>query len=878
MPHRILLALLLVLFASALSADEFDALRLRWRDFLTGGTNLDTGEPAVANALDSLAAAAQSYWDRLEKSSSRSFLWSDLPATDTQSAQITTSYDRLKKMALAYVTKGSRLEAGTNFLADIILALDWMWAKRYNASKSEYGNWWDWEIGAPLHLNDITSVLFDKLSSAQIKNYMDAVNHFTPSPTKTGANRVWQATVVGVRGAIVKDSSKLALARDGLSKVFTYATSGDGFYTDGSFIQHDIFPYNGGYGNSLLANIVPLMLLLNGSAWQVTDPNGQNVFRWIHLSFEPLAYKGAMMDMVRGREISRSASSDHAVGAMVISSVIRAAQLASSGEATRLRSLAKSWILSDTYREYLRNAPVPLIPEALQLLNDTNLAAQAELAGHFTFARMDRAVHRRPDFAFGISMSSKRIGNYEVINAENLRGWYTADGMTYLYNGDLGQFSDGFWPTVNAYRLPGTTVDTMSRSPGSGSSYKSSYSWVGGTSVGEWGSSGMQLDAYNSKLIAKKSWFMFDDEIVALGAGITCGDNRVIETIVENRRLNPAGDNPLTLNGNLQPVSLGLSSNFTNVVWAHLKGNAPDSDIGYYFPGIANVKQLREARTGSWYDINNKSGDPTLLTRNYLTLWLDHGAKPSAASYSYILLPNKSPDEVRTYALHPDVIILENSANAQAVSETRLGVKAVNFWNDSTYTVSGITVTKKSSVMIRQSADELEVAVSDPTQAASSLTVQVDTPAAATNGVDAGITVQALTPKLKLSVNVKNAAGKTLRARFRLSSTQAESNAAPIAAAQASPALAPSFLGEEGPLPGLAGDGSDTLRPNLSCALRGGNILLLSWPDDWPGWRLQALTNPASEAWFDIPGGDHSPVALPIMRSESCVFFRLKAP
>src|SRR2546430_8693287 len=31
------------------------------------------------------------------------------------------------------------------------------------------------------------------------------------------------------------------------------------------------------------------------------------------------------------------------------------------------------------------------------------------------------------------------------------------------YDHDLRQFSDGFWPTVDAYRLPGTTVQTTPR-------------------------------------------------------------------------------------------------------------------------------------------------------------------------------------------------------------------------------------------------------------------------------------------------------------------------------------------------------------------------------------------------------------------------------
>ena len=57
-------------------------------------------------------------------------------------------------------------------------------------------------------------------------------------------------------------------------------------------------------------------------------------------------------------------------------------------------------------------------------------------------------------------MYSQRVGNYEFGNTENKKGWHTADGMLYLYNQDFAQFDEGYWATIDPYRLPGTTVDT----------------------------------------------------------------------------------------------------------------------------------------------------------------------------------------------------------------------------------------------------------------------------------------------------------------------------------------------------------------------------------------------------------------------------------
>ena len=60
--------------------------------------------------------------------------------------------------------------------------------------------------------------------------------------------------------------------------------------------------------------------------------------------------------------------------------------------------------------------------------------------------------------------------------------------------------------------------------------------------------------------------------------------------------------------------------------------------------------------------------------------------------------------------------MLNNNANVQAVSENTLGITAANFWTDTTYTSGGITLNKKSSVLVRNDGPFIDVSVSDPTQ------------------------------------------------------------------------------------------------------------------------------------------------------------------
>lgn len=761
-------------------ADEFDALREKYRTMLTGGTEYNLSDPDVAARVMQITDTAQGLWDIMQKAPDRVRLWNDA-SFGSDSGSMTTTFGRLRDMALAYATHGSDLEGDQALKADLISALDWMNTNKFFDGVTMYQNWWHWQIGAPLALNDIVALMYDELTPTQVSDYMAAITYTQPSVTMTGANRLWESQVIALSGINAKDSSRIAAGRDGMSALFPYVTSGDGFSTDGSFVQHSFYAYNGGYGVSLLAGIADLLYLLNSSTWDVVDPNKANVFQWIYDAYEPFIYKGNLMDMVRGREISRHGTQDLDVAVDVLEAVIRLSDIASPTDADAFEGMVKYWLQLDTDKTFHEQAPVDLIVAANEILGDPSITARGELTTNRQFSAMDRTVHLRPDFGFGISMSSSRIGNYEAINSENNKGWHTGDGMTYLYNDDLSQFNDEFWPTVDSYRLPGTTV---LRNTTQAANARNTEDWVGGAGLrGEYGVTGMQLHPVGRSLEAKKSWFMFDDEIVALGTGISSTDGIATETIVENRKLNDAGDNPLTVNGAAVPTTLGWSETLTGVDYAHLAGTVPGSDIGYYFPGGATLDGLREARTGTWRQVNSSAawGDSTPHTRNYMTLAVGHGANPTDESYSYVLLPNKTSAQVGAYAAAPDISILENSDSAQAVKENSLNVTGINFWKDEPTTAGGVTSDRRASVMVSETADELELSVSDPTQKnVGMIYLTIDASATGLISKDPEVTVIQYHPTVVLKVDVNSTRGEALTAKFSLSGAQTP-NPAPIA-------------------------------------------------------------------------------------------------
>lgn len=768
--HRIVL--LLILLATFVHADEYDTLRAKWKDIILG-SGYDTLDADVASRLTSIANAANTNWASMDKSPTRTFLWSDLAST-TISAHVTNTYSRLMGMAQAYATPGCSLQGNATLLADIVSGLDWMYANRYGASTVQYDNWWDWEIGSPLRLTDICVMLYDQLTPTQLTNYMNAVNFQTPTPDMTQANKVWKARVVGVRGCLVKSSAKMVLCRDAFSAVFPYVTTGDGYYTDGSFIQHDVHPYTAGYGSSLISTMAPIMNWLSGSTWGITDPAQSNLYRWIFDSYEPIIYNGNVFDLVRGREAGRSGSTPNGNGMM--DSILQIAQFAPPAEALRMKRMLKEWAQKDYTRNFATSRGLPTLELAKSLMNDAGITPRGELIAHYTFAEMDRVIHLGAGHGFGLTMCSTRIANFESINGENLMGWFTGDGQTTLYNGDLNAFADSYHATVDHYRLPGVTADVthvklphQSASIGpraQGQSTLSPHSWVGGATLGKYGAAGMQFKGVAVTLTGKKSWFMFDDEVVCLGAGITSTDSRPIETTVEQRKINTAGDNAFTVNGTAKSTALGWTETMSGTSWAHLAGHVPGSDIGYYFPTSPTIKALREARTGTWSDIDS-DGSTTPITRNYLRMSFEHGSNPTNTTYQYVLLPGRTAARTGHYAAAPDITVINNNANVQAVRENTLGITAANFWTDNTFTYGGITSNKKASVLVRDDGPFIDVSVSDPTQLNTvGINLQIALDGGTLVSADAGVTVTQSTPTIALTVNTSGAAGKTFTARF----------------------------------------------------------------------------------------------------------------
>jgi hyaluronate lyase len=462
----------------------------------------------------------------------------------------------------------------------------------------------------------------------------------------------------------------------------------------------------------------------------------------VERSFAAVTVDGLMMDAVRGRAVSRERERDYDTGAGTTTNVLLLATGVPEAYAARWRSIAKGWIRRNTDTPYTRLAGIPALRRAAAVLDDPAIPAAPAPTGHTVLADMDRVVHRRPGWTAALSLSSRRIAAWEAGNGENLHGWYTGDGMLYLYDDDRTQFSDGFWPTVDARRLPGTTVDTRPRADlgtgGGTGTYRPANAVAGGAVLHDrFGAAAMELIAAGSTLRARKAWFFLDDAVVALGAGVTASDGRAVETVVDNRNLHTAGAPLLTVDGTAQSGAAGRDATFPQARWAHLDGVG-----GYVFPEGAALRALREERTGAWADIDtgaDTAGSATRLTRRYETLWIDRGVSPTDAGYAYVLLPGLDADGTAAWSRSRPVRIAADTAEAQAVHVPALGLTAVHFWTAGS--AAGLTCDGPGTVLVRRQGGSTSVAVADPGRTASTLTLTLPRPAYRVCRADDTVTV-----------------------------------------------------------------------------------------------------------------------------------------
>lgn len=686
-------------------------LRNKWNEILIGRNDYDKPSEEIQRLIDDADANTKKWLDSFLYDN-EDYIWEDnhdLSLSQTQ----TDYYKRLYDMSKSYSMKGSKFYQDSETLQAILKGLKLVHEKAYNPSFSPYhGNWWNWEIGNPIILGNILCLLGDEIPKVDRDKYCDTIRFFQPDPYfsglrrkpdnneqtrySVGANRIDTAKVAMLLGINSKDQEQLDLARDSVSDTFLIidedevaaGTGANGLYKDWSYVQHEDVAYIGTYGNVLLGGLGELMNALSDTPWEIKDSKIENIYKMIIHSFQPLMYKGHVMECVNGRGSSRQEMGDNGTGHAIINSVLWFTKFAPKEYADQYKKMVKRWILEDQVRDFIKTTDnVMLLQIAKEILENDSIVPREELIGNFAFNNMDRMVHRRENFSAALSMNSNRIRTYEFMLEENKKGYYTSDGKLDIYNGDQFEYTHDYWATIHPNKLTGITVDTKELEDGEGY-FKNSETWVNNMSFENTiGIAGMQLNKNHIPdidLKAKKSYFMLKNEIVALGTDINSSKDRKVETIVDTRKLKKDMSNEVVVKDE----------------YIYLEGNHEDYSMGYFFLAKQKIEVEKYTRKTSWREVN-KNGDTEIKEQGYITISIDHGPKVNNGEYAYIMVPNARQEDLKDYDKKAEIEIISNTKEIQAIKYK--DIIMANIWDSKTHTVGNLQVTGPVSIIIEES-------------------------------------------------------------------------------------------------------------------------------------------------------------------------------
>ncbi|MGT2888433.1 polysaccharide lyase 8 family protein [Streptococcus didelphis] len=732
---------------SAASEDKYRHLLDEWNEVTLGNKNYSPTNQHMTGLFKGLETSTASYLETLILTDNRQYLWEDLKDYKN-SAQLTSTYRRLETIAKQISTPGSAIYQNEKAIWKVKNSLAWLNQNIYNANKDIDGkaNWWDYEIGVPRALVGTLSLLHPYFSDSDIMTYTDAIEHFVPDPfyfRKTlvnpfpalGGNLVDMGRVKIISGLLRKDPTIIQKTVSSLGNLFKTVTKGEGFYEDGSYIDHTNVAYTGAYGNVLIDGLSQLLPIIQKTDYKIPNEQLELVYSWIEKAFLPLIIKGELMDMSRGRSISREAASSHAAAVELLRGLLRLATKTENPKNSDLKVSIKSLLKSDTFYNVYQNlnsyADIKAVDE---LLADNSIVTKNLTSYLSTFNGMDKLAYYNADkdFAFALSMHSSRTLNYEAMNDENTRGWYTGDGMFYLYNGDLAHYSNNYWPTVNPYKLAGTTEQDKLREDSTKAAMEKftkdkkdakkesgqvtgQSAFVGSTKLSDsFGLAAMDFSNWNQTLTTKKGWAILDDKIVFLGSDIQNKDqNSHVSTSIDQRKEDEKNPYTIYVNGKKLEVLVDTEKEVTETKTLFLESQDKKRNIAYLFFDPTTITLNRKHQTGSWYNINLTSTNKDTVSNSFINIEQKHD--DSHNNYAYIMLPNIDKDTFTTLADKPELKLLDNSPNLQVVHDEKNKLWTVIKYDDQESShLSRFKVTKAGLYIIQEKGQTYDMVYYDP--------------------------------------------------------------------------------------------------------------------------------------------------------------------
>jgi len=615
-------------------------------------------------------------------------------ATDASANDLLMHGKRLELLSLAYKWN----DAGNSYLGSQALKGQILQGWNYVATRGgvvNAPNWWWKAIGVPQGMSQGLILMRDEMS-ATLRGQV--LNKYFPSgiwnPSKyDGANLTYQAPIAIIDGLLRGNTARISEVVGRVSGELL-AYGGDGIQRDLSFYQHNLNGrynyYSGHYGLQFAQDTAQIMRWTAGTDFAFGTPAVDQEVRFLldHLQW---LTRGDTFDVASmGRMIT---APNHLTAA---AATLRDAMVDMLPLGRRADEL---WSAIDRYENGV---------------SETNF-----LSGNQSLWRSDAMAHQRPEMMTTLKLLSSRTLRPETAAGNNMRGFFEGDGFTlFVQDGDeLGaRWEQDILPVWDWQRVPGTTVQHNGVIPAydmfkSSTNSTGSSNLVGSASDGRYGVALMDYRRGGVSLTAKKSWFFFDNEVVALGADIDdLKANSPVFTSLNQVLL----DGPVTVQdaAGRRTLDLGTSASLNGAAWIH------HDDLGYVILDGSNRTTV-QAKT--------QSGGGVSLP--VFSAWVDHGARPQNKTYAYAVVPGVSPDELDQFAANAPIQILANTPTVQTVRHTGLQQTQVAFFSAGTTWINNttwVTVNQPALLMIREVGDDLVITAADPRQTAASLTIDLN--------------------------------------------------------------------------------------------------------------------------------------------------------
>ncbi|GAA3084254.1 polysaccharide lyase family 8 super-sandwich domain-containing protein [Streptomyces rectiviolaceus] len=830
-----LLAVIPALPVSAAEAAADSARLLANTVGIFAGTTESNARPETAAKLTAIDRTARTNLKSMDDAGEGELFAGLVLGTDD--ANLNTAFKRLYEIALATRTPGtpSDLYGDTAVQRRVIDGLGWLHERYYgDQSKGYYGNWFNWEIGISQHVSKTLALLVDEVRTYKpglITTYVASMDAYLRNGTDgdvnldsrfhTGANLADITTNRILQGALIGAGGEARIRKALTDQLTVFVTIDpyrlnhgvtDGYYADGSFIQHASVAYTGSYGKGLLTRVVQTLKILDGTGFAHGEELVPTVQRWVRDGFAPLIFEGWMMEIVKGRAVSRP-DGGYVDVAVVVEAVVDLSSLSTGADATALKSYVKH--IRSTSRAALDPtgfvSPVSIVRYA-DIIGDASVppADLNPASRSVAFNAMDKNVHRRPGYAFALARSSDRISKYEYMSGENLMPWFQGDGAYYLYLSGQDQtqaYGVDYFTTVSPYGLAGVTAPVELRrtvpelygkpyydNPGhplnftSSSESQNKYVYFprgtnqhsGGAVLGAYGAVGavQSSDAafHDRELLpddfvvhrnatATKSWFLLDEEIVVLAAGVGDGAGRAVTTTVDARTAAP--DDQVSVTGELRDGRPWTGAGTGDLRWLRYANATRRTSVGYVFLDTPKVRVALDKVTRSRRVVRTANPD-TAVTRTVLGVTVDGAAGARPVSLAYALVPNAGEAGLRSYRGGQPLKVLANTVRLQAVSHAGLGLTAANSFTAGHHEAAGMRIEGPASVLVRRERrGPTTVAVSDPTMDRDRVGVLLRGRSLRVVTADEGVRVSRVHGGTRIDVDTHHAYGRSFTVTLR---------------------------------------------------------------------------------------------------------------